>query len=406
MIWKYVDNHMISDMSSELMLGNMMHKTGELILSRRWFYSTELRILNIQIIVAGLFGIMSSWHRVRVFASIFVSISVIVCSYFCFAQLGYKKEAPILSTFLIMPFSSDYFVFLLQFLHNTVHNLIPLLILGMLFCFLRKNDNQKCLKWYVPFFLFSFVSTLDGLRMILVLYLPLLITILFLYNVKIVDKKMLICSMVCFGASLCGFMVNSTILSRIYCFQPHEDIAFIPFSFDTFSDVLGAWLIEYGYIENAKVFSIGGITNIFVLIIIMLLVFSCIKLLKNINDLSKQEALLVAFFSSAFVIFTLAETFLSLEHNARYTAPIAIFGFAVIFVYLKKVELGKISGKLDNVFKPKHITCVILIAITISSCSYYYNYAKTNQTEEQQQLADLMVARGMKQGYGGYWIAN
>ena len=408
MIWRYVDNHLNTDMSSELMLGKILNRTGEIMLSKRWFYSTELRTINIQMIVAGMFNIMASWHRIRTITSVIIAISVIACSSFCFYQLGYKKWVPILSAILIMPFSSDYFIFSLEFLHNTVHNLVPLILLGMFFGQINnlKSDNKTSKMWRVIFALFSFVTTLDGLRMMLVLYIPLLMCSAILRAKKIISSNVFLMSILCFFSSMGGYLVNSRILSRIYRFQPHEDIVFVPFSLMNFSDAFKAWLLELGFNENSRVFSLEGAFSVFSLFLVALIVISCFGLVKNIEKISKKEAFLTSYYICGFSVFMLVSSFCSMEHNARYTAPIAIFSFVIILMYLKNIKDGIFTNDIISFFRPGFIFTALILIVSFSSLNFYHNYATTNENVEEQQLAELMEDRGITKGYGGYWIAN
>ena len=54
-----------SDDSSELILGQLLANENRL-LSKSWYYSTELRVVNTQIFYAFFFKIFHSWHRVRI----------------------------------------------------------------------------------------------------------------------------------------------------------------------------------------------------------------------------------------------------------------------------------------------------------------------------------------------------
>ena len=57
-----------SDMSSELILSNLLNQEKG-ILSTNWFYSTELRVLNTQLVFAPLFNFFESWTNVRIWGT-------------------------------------------------------------------------------------------------------------------------------------------------------------------------------------------------------------------------------------------------------------------------------------------------------------------------------------------------
>ena len=54
----HATQHLDSDMSSEMVLAKLLAGEGG-ILSENWYYSTELRVLNIQIVLSFFFRIFS-----------------------------------------------------------------------------------------------------------------------------------------------------------------------------------------------------------------------------------------------------------------------------------------------------------------------------------------------------------
>lgn len=62
---RFANNYIDSDMSSELVLARLLADEGSLI-SKNWFYSTELRVLNTQLVFMPLFLVFDNWHTVRV----------------------------------------------------------------------------------------------------------------------------------------------------------------------------------------------------------------------------------------------------------------------------------------------------------------------------------------------------
>ena len=84
-------NLLDSDASSELVLANHLHETGN-VLSDDWYYSTELRVLNTQLIFAPLFGLFSSWRRVRLAGTLLLQL-ILVASYgYMIWQAGRDKK--------------------------------------------------------------------------------------------------------------------------------------------------------------------------------------------------------------------------------------------------------------------------------------------------------------------------
>lgn len=71
----YPTNRLNSDMSSELVLASHLAESNQL-LSREWYYSTDLRLIHIQLIASILFKVTNSWQSVRFFT---IFILMVLC---------------------------------------------------------------------------------------------------------------------------------------------------------------------------------------------------------------------------------------------------------------------------------------------------------------------------------------
>ena len=65
----WAPNRLDADMASEQLLANLLAQEGG-VMSTNWYYSTELRVLNTQLVMAPLFRLFTSWHTVRVVGSV------------------------------------------------------------------------------------------------------------------------------------------------------------------------------------------------------------------------------------------------------------------------------------------------------------------------------------------------
>ena len=73
-----------ADMSSELVLAQQLKQTGG-ILSSNWYYSTEVRVLNTQLVYSLLFHAFDDWQTVRLVGNITLYL-VLLGSYYFFLQ--------------------------------------------------------------------------------------------------------------------------------------------------------------------------------------------------------------------------------------------------------------------------------------------------------------------------------
>ena len=101
-----------SDMASEIMLAYKLRIEHKLITST-WFYSTELRVFNTQLVFTPLLFLCENWRTVREMGTAIILLSMLAsCLYFCY-QAGITTLFPAIATMLITPMSDPYFKILL-----------------------------------------------------------------------------------------------------------------------------------------------------------------------------------------------------------------------------------------------------------------------------------------------------
>ena len=98
--------NMDSDMASELMLAKecFTHKT---FWPRSWHYSTELRLLNTQLVTSFLFAFTSSWLTVKAVSAIILCFALPLSLWFLLETLGVKTLwiKLLCALFIFMPWS-------------------------------------------------------------------------------------------------------------------------------------------------------------------------------------------------------------------------------------------------------------------------------------------------------------
>lgn len=107
-MWVCGDRLTDSDISSEMLLARLLNEEHGLI-SKNWFYSTELRVLNIQIFYSFFFHIFRDWTMVRVATCIVSYLLMLVGYYYLPHQMGYDRIYAVSAIFLLLPVSDGYF---------------------------------------------------------------------------------------------------------------------------------------------------------------------------------------------------------------------------------------------------------------------------------------------------------
>ena len=79
-----------SDMSNELIYSQLLSEEKS-FLSKNWYYSTELRVLNTQLIFAPLFLFTNNFYYVRVIGTIISEIILLLSFYYMCYKYKIKK---------------------------------------------------------------------------------------------------------------------------------------------------------------------------------------------------------------------------------------------------------------------------------------------------------------------------
>ena len=98
-----------SDASSELVLAKHLADAGGGIMSKNWYYSTEVEFLNDQLAFELMFFFTNNWHVVRMGGTmILVALLLISFYYFC-RETDSKQHFPLLAALILLPLSKAYF---------------------------------------------------------------------------------------------------------------------------------------------------------------------------------------------------------------------------------------------------------------------------------------------------------
>ena len=139
-----------SDETSELKLGKLLAEKGG-VLSRDWYYSNELRVLNTGLLSALFFRFTDSWHAVRLL-TLYAAAALMLLAY-----LGYGKSVrggryfTALGIVLLLTFSRDYFAFVLKGGYYLPHITITFVTLLLGEVFLRSEKRPWRTDGYIVF---------------------------------------------------------------------------------------------------------------------------------------------------------------------------------------------------------------------------------------------------------------
>lgn len=294
--YKYGKAYLDSDMASEMVLAKQLNTEG-VLLSKNWYYSTELRIFgNAQLFRIFLLLFPNNWRLVRILSqSILILFTGL--SYIYLVSILKSKRSIWFGMITMMPFGFWYMW------HGIFDGFYLIWIILYNFCagliFKYSIENKKKITLLFIVFL-SFLIGLQSVRGLLNLLIPLLLSsllLIYLYtfeggNVPLDIKRLFSVSLISCASSSLGYVANSLYLSRIYSYANQNLQYWEEFSINKINTIISDFLMMWGYptsfLKEAKValFSLNGLmslTGIILLFVVVYLIFKEIKMLKQRN---------------------------------------------------------------------------------------------------------------------------
>lgn len=405
-----------SDDASELILGKILSEDGG-ILSKAWYYSTELRVLNTQIIWALLFKFTDNWRTVRVVGTIILYVIFVVSYlYMCSKVKIDKKLAYLSAALMLLPISSVYFDFILQIPYYIPHIAISFFALGMTAYYVELNEQKnKKIIYLILMTVLALVAGLGGLRSLLNCYIPLFFAAITLLIQDVLlekrknpdanfdisefndEKKWVIVSSLAFIFSVIGYIINSKILSKIYTFADLENISFIEFSFSNLENVIKAWLLVFGY-DTGAVFSISLIRNLVCFIMIVLACFQLYYIIKKPMFYSKVQRLLCWFTFFAFLAQSVMNIISDSRYRTRYMLLISIFIYPMIAILYQNTHLKKTLKRTVGI--------LLFALIFFTSSNILFTYKDKDLTKAKREVTAFLLDNNYSEGYATFWEAN
>lgn len=396
-----------SDDASELILAKMLSKENR-FLSRNWIYSSELRVINTQIIRALLFKLTDSWAAVRVVGNLVLYLWLLSAYAFFIRQwkIGngwFWYTAP----FLLIPFSHDAFYVIGLMAYYIPHMAFSFMLLGGWMYLYQGGKHRKRMHIFVM--ACAFLACLGGIRQIAMTILPILLTVCVLlleHSYEIGSFKRffskyyyLWTSTIC---GLLGYFVNLKVLSRWYHFDSYQGMHLIQPTFDRLQMVLRGFLNVFGYTEEGvpetEVFTIGGIFYLLSLGFMVLVIFLAAALWKQ----RRQLKLL----SQALLWFSLMGLFLQLFLFMFTDAPFAPRYFVlnlIMFVPLLIIFYQESGFSLE-------IKRIFIVFTAVVLCMLggreYWDCLKSHGNEGRMASISYLQEEDYSLGYASFWNAN
>ena len=405
-----------SDLASEMILSDLLNKEGTII-SHNWFYSTELKVVNLQWFYRlGLLIFPNDWHLARTFGM------AITLALFAAAMLFFVKCAGLGRTGLWMvgtllwPFGQHYLVYAIYGGYYLVYTFFYMLVLALVLRSLNADKKHCALQWVLACVITA-VAGMNGVKKLMVFHAPLclaaaILLVLALHSCGKTNWKaaldacckevrLLVASLVTAVAAAAGYFVSNAVLSRMYDFKSYN---FIVWNRDedwfTLDRILMDFFHEFGYENGSGVFHFGGIAAAVGLLLGCWMFFCIVRLLLRLDKLERNDKLLVLLLVAMLAVCGVAYTYFH-EYYLYFwlmNMPVAI---AVMAVEIK-TEGFHILGARQ------------LLGVGLAACFTLCAVSTVRQEQEHPYLAhkglntaaEWLVDNGYTQGYSTFWNGN
>ena len=429
--YHFANNIIDSDSSSELVLGHFLAGQNRIV-SSDWFYGSELRMFNTNLIYMPLFKIFSDWSLVR-FLSICILQAVLVLSYgFLSKQTGFSRNTFFLTaSMMLLPISSLYGMLILYQSYYIPCAAYGFLIVGLYLSAVRhRGDGHRAVQGFRVSLLLglSVISCMNGARQMPATMITLPIAAL-LVAIKTQEKPWSLAGVAkpqwanvglafaVFLAGSAGFLVHNLVLSRYFVFSSTTGAEVALPTVDNILAILKSYLYQFGFQEGRLLFSIEGLLTLgSVLTAAVFFALAARKLLaKPCPGQSYPAVLMFHYYPAALLIMTVI-FFLSpyFQGYRSFYLMVIVWLFPLIGAAFDRVSPKRMTVRRAILF----LACLGLFASGIYY-NFYYLHPEGKRTEFST-LADLPIntldklrgvldfigENGYEVGYATHWQCN
>ncbi len=435
----YMRHCLDSDMSSEMVLANLLNKEGK-FLSTNWYYSTELRVFCEQIFFKlGLWLFPTHWRLARLTAQALLMAVMTGAFLFCAKQLQLGKWGIYGAAALLCPFGYWYTFHCIFGGFYMVHIFFAVLILGIIYAVYRDGESTEVNKegrlsshslgkiHLILLLVVCFCAGLNGLRILLNLFAPLLAACLYVYGKtahregrfpgrKAKELRILLITVLGTAGAAAGYLVNREVLSNIYHFETTErewtslDLSSLLQTWSDFLSLFGypmdrIWQVENEAYSNHPVdlISLQGMLSAFSLVLIGLLLFSCWRLWKRREKLTFLQRITWMLLLTSALINGIVFSWMNGRGggNASYWIPVVPVCFLVMAVEAHTENYRIRNGK-------KLVLTAFLVTMLCCSAETMMHFVTypPRAPEGIEAVADWLEESSCHQGCATFWNAN
>lgn len=388
------------DSSPELVLAHMLSEENAL-LSKNWFYSTEIRVLHTQIITSILFKFIDNWRIVKCLTTGIHLFLLASSAVWLFRKLGGCKRYFFSGVLMLVPFSWLSISYVLGGLYYIPHFIVIFVAIALFFETRNCIDRRKKIILFALELALAFFAGAGGIRHLEITYMPLLLSCFACMNLHgniWHDNRDDIChSVSVFFCAGVGYLINSKVLAKIYSFSSYNNLKLKPFSLDRVAQIINGVLGNFGCTWDISIFSIRGIVSVICLIVFILVLLLSIHAKKLMGRFAYEEKILLLCTFFSWIINLGVLLFTDNACEPRYFLPqiiMTIISVNVLFHYCEKPY--------------KTFVGVIFLCFIIgtAACGYKSWLVRDNNSPEMREAAKYLVDEGYHYGYTKFYTGN
>lgn len=387
-----------SDMSNELIYSQLLSEEKS-FLSKNWYYSTELRVLNTQLIFAPLFLFTNNFYYVRVIGTIISEIILLLSFYYMCYKYKIKKIWLFLF-FICGSCSLVYFDFFIKAPHYIPYLSTCFLSIGLLKAYIQSKTKNEKLIYICILVLLAILSSMNGARMVESLYAPLLLSICLLLFINIIKKEkfnkhlkeLFFVILITFFASIIGYFICSKILANIYSFNisQFDLIINIP-SIGRIKDVIYLIFTCFGY-TNSMGLLYKIISFVFASATIVLTIFSSINVVID-KAFNAEDKLIVYLLFISCACTCMVLLFTNIAAVPRYLQLNTVLCYAIIALYYRNNNINIIN----------FLVTIMAIFCIINNFLFTNYKVKDTSHNELFEMINIIKEERITEGIASFW---
>lgn len=412
----YID----SDMASEMVLADLLNQEGG-ILSTNWGYSTELRVVYLQILYRiALLIFPNNWYAARVLGQAVLMLLLLFSYFYAARGIGLKNSGVWGAAALACPFGIWYFWYGPFGGFYIPHMILFLLSFGLAVRIALENRFSVKVLHLILLGVVSFLNGLGSVKGIMALYLPMaaaaVMLILFSLHqqpdrVPKTGLRYLVVSLYTLIFAAIGYLINSKILAAKYDFAGHNDRIWENLDLVQLINTWCDFLSLFGFQSSGtalidmkvELFSIFGVLGALSIVIVLFIAISIYVLVLRSKKLPPE--FLMVFFTFVSICLVQGAVFAFTGGSDIPNASYWLTPVPLVFMVLQ-TAWETTSFRIPHAREGLAVIFMVsIIGVSLSSVhSYFANPPRA--VPKLESVADWLTENGYTNGYASFWNCN